>query len=160
EQVFHILAHIAGFGERGSVADGEGHVENPRQRPSQERFTAAGRTDEQDVALVHLDVAVPLVAKAQALVMIVHRDGKDLLGAMLADHILVELVLEVARRGDVREKGLGNSPAAFFLIDDGLAELDTFTTNIDVARSFDQRADIPVALATKRTISIAVAARA
>ena len=58
QQVLDVLADVAGLGQRGGVADGEGHVEDAGERPGQERLAAAGRADEQDVALIDLDVAV------------------------------------------------------------------------------------------------------
>src|SRR2546430_12341941 len=42
-------------GERGRVGDREGDVEDARQRLGQQRLAHAGRTDQQDVALVELD---------------------------------------------------------------------------------------------------------
>ena len=59
-------------------------------------------------------------------------------------------------RRDVGEEGLGNAAAAFLLVDDRLAELDTFAADVDVARSFDQGADVAVALAAEGAIGVAV----
>src|SRR6266480_2801393 len=55
QNVLHVLTHVAGFGERGGVRDGEGDVEYARQRLGEERLAHAGRTDEHDVRLVDLD---------------------------------------------------------------------------------------------------------
>src|SRR5262249_43531314 len=49
KQVLDVLADIAGLGEGGGVADGEGHIENSGQGAGQERLAASGRADEQDV---------------------------------------------------------------------------------------------------------------
>ena len=76
QQVLDVLADVAGLGQRGGVADGERHVEDLGQRPGQQRLAAAGRADQQDVALVDLDVAVALVAEAEALVVVVHGHGQ------------------------------------------------------------------------------------
>ena len=59
QDVLHVLADVAGFGERGGVGDGEGHVEDAGQRLGEQRLADAGRADEQDVGLVELDVVVP-----------------------------------------------------------------------------------------------------
>ena len=100
QQVLDVLADVAGLGQRGGVADGERHVEDLGQRAGQQGLAAAGRADEQDVALVHLDLAVALVAQAQALVVVVDGDRQDLLGPVLADDVLVELFLDrCAARG-------------------------------------------------------------
>ncbi len=75
EKVFNVLADITGFGEGSGITNGERHVENPSQRAGQKRLTASRRTDQQDVALIDFDVTVAFVAKAQALVMVVHGHG-------------------------------------------------------------------------------------
>ena len=56
QDVLDVLADVAGFGQRGRVADRERHVEDPRQRLGQQRLARAGRPDQQHVALVDLDV--------------------------------------------------------------------------------------------------------
>ena len=47
DDVLDILAHIAGFGERGGIDDGEGNIEHARQRLRQQRLAGAGRPDQQ-----------------------------------------------------------------------------------------------------------------
>ena len=79
QQVLDVFADVAGFGQGGGVADGEGHVEDLGQRPGQQGLAAAGRADEQDVALVDFDVAVALVAQAEALVVVVDGHGQTFL---------------------------------------------------------------------------------
>src|SRR5262249_15126865 len=143
---------IAGLGQRGRIADGKRHVENAGESASEQRLAAAGRADEQNIALIDFDFAMALVAQAQPLVVIVHGDGEDLLGPLLADDVLVELILDVAGRRDVREQGLGDSTAAFLLIDDRLAELDAFAADEYVARSFDQWTDVAIAFAAKGAV--------
>src|SRR5207247_7987000 len=71
--------------------------------------------------------------------------------------VLVELVLDGPRRGDMGEQGLGNAATAFLLVDDRLAELDTLATDIDIPWSLDQGSHVAIALATEGAISIAVA---
>jgi hypothetical protein len=58
DDVFHILADIAGFGQRGRIGHGEGHIQNARQRLRQQRLAAAGRADQQDVRLRQLDIGL------------------------------------------------------------------------------------------------------
>ena len=57
ENVFHVLADVSRFGERGGIADGERHVKDSRQRLGQQRFPASGPTDQQDIALINFDIA-------------------------------------------------------------------------------------------------------
>jgi hypothetical protein len=49
----------------------------------------------------------------------------------------------------VREKRLGDAAAAFFLIDDRLAKLDSLTADEDIAGALHERADVAIALAAK-----------
>ncbi len=97
-----------------------------------------------------------LVAEAEPFVMIVHGHRQHLLGAVLADDVLIELVLDRARRGDIRDHALGHVSAAFFLIDDRLAQFDALAADIDVARPFDQGTDVAIAFAAEGAIGIAV----
>src|SRR4029077_11477299 len=76
QQVLHVFADIAGLGQRGGVANGEGNVEDLGQRSREQSLAAAGGPDQEDVALFHFDVAVaPLVAEAEALVVVMDSDG-------------------------------------------------------------------------------------
>ena len=90
ENVFDVLADVTGLGQRGGVGDGEGHVEHPGQRLGEERLATSGRPEEQHVRLGHLHVVVVQRAGLNALVVVVHRDGENLLGFDLADDELVE----------------------------------------------------------------------
>jgi hypothetical protein len=66
-----------------------GTLRNSRQRLGQQRLAAAGRPDQQHVALVDLDIRSGLllgfIGDAQSLVMIVHRHRQRPLGVFLAD---------------------------------------------------------------------------
>ena len=88
--------------------------------------------------------------------MVVHGHGQDLLGPLLADHVLIELLLDGAGRRDMREQRLGRAAAPFFLVDDRLAQLDALAADIDVARSFDEGADVAIAFAAKGAVGVAV----
>ena len=45
------------------------------------------------------------------------------------------------------------------MIDDGLAQLDTFAADINFARPFDQRSDVAEALLAKRAVGVAIPPR-
>src|SRR6516225_9956967 len=49
DDVLDVLADIAGFGQRGRISHGEGHIEDARERLRQQRLAGAGRADQQDV---------------------------------------------------------------------------------------------------------------
>src|SRR5881628_209181 len=107
QDVLDVLAHVARFGERRRVGDGEGHVQDARQRLSEQRLADARRADQHDVALVELDVVVAARVGVDALVMVVDRDSERLLRPLLADHVLVQHLLDLGWGGDLRD-GLGD----------------------------------------------------
>src|SRR5262249_15961997 len=77
-----------------------------------------------------------------------------LLGSFLADHVKVELFLDLARRRNVGEKCLGHASPLPLLVEDLLAQLDTIAADVHVARPLHQGADIAIALAAEGAISI------
>ena len=109
QDVLDVLADVAGLGERGRVADGERDVQDAGQGPRQQGLAAAGRADEQDVRLVQLDFGLGVLAMNQPLVVVVHGHRQNLLRPFLANHVGVELFLDFARGGNIREKRLGNA---------------------------------------------------
>ncbi len=117
QDVFHVLAHVAGLGDGRGVGNAERHIQHPRQRPGQQRLAAARRTDHQDVALVDLHpvvVPIPVQARLDALVVVVDRHGQDLLDPLLADHELVQPGLDLLGPGHgqaARRRGTGRAPA-------------------------------------------------
>ena len=154
DDVLDVLADVARLGEAGGVGDGERHLEEARERLRQQRLARAGRADQQDVRLLQLDVAGDEL-RIDALVVIVDRDGEDLLRALLADHVLVEDSLDLARLRDGRCRG-----EAFFLVallgDDVVAEVDALVADVD-GRSRDQLADLVLALSAEGADEIAAA---
>ena len=54
DDVLHVLAHIAGFGQGGGVGNGKGHVQGAGQGLGQQGLARAGGSDQQDVALLDL----------------------------------------------------------------------------------------------------------
>ncbi len=85
----------------------------------------------------------------QTLVMCMDGHGQNLFGKFLADYILVELFYNLTWSVDFAEELLAGAASSSFLVEDRLTQLDAFSANVDVARSFDQRAHIAVAFAAK-----------
>ena len=65
-----VFADVAGLGQRGRVRHRERHVQLLGQRLHEQRLPAAGRSEQQDVALLNLDLA-RLAVLADALVVVV-----------------------------------------------------------------------------------------
>ena len=148
DDVLDVLADVAGFGQRGRIRHGEGHVENPRQRLRQQRLARAGRADQKDVRLRQFDVVV-LGLVVEPLVVIVHGDREHLLGMALADHVVVEDLADFLRRRNavarLHQRGL------VLLADDIHAEFDAFVAD-EYRGTRDQLADFMLALAAERAI--------
>ena len=108
----------------------------------------AGRTDQQDVRLGQLDVVV-LGAVGQALVVVVHGDREHALGVVLADHVVVEHLADVARRRNAVARL--DQRRLVLLADDVHAELDAFVADED-GRPGDQLPHLVLALAAERAV--------
>ena len=154
DDVLDILAHVAGFGQRGRVGHRERHVEGLRQRLREQRLAAAGRPDEQDVRLRQLDVA-RLAAVLEPLVVVVHRDREHPLGAVLADHVIVQRGADIARGGDAAVL-LAGDPALGLFADDVVAQLDAFIAD-EHGRAGDQLAHFVLRLAAEAAVERALA---
>src|SRR5262249_41877168 len=146
DDVLDILADITGFGERGRISHGEGHIEDARQRLRQQGLARTGWTDQQDVRLRELDVVV-LGLVVEPLVMIVHRHREHLLGVILTDHVIVENLAylfggwnAIAR---LHQRGL------VLLADDVHAQFDALVTD-KYGRAGDELAHLVLVLAAER----------
>ena len=87
QDVLDILAHIARFGQRGGVGDGEGNIEDLGQGLREQRLAGAGRPDQQNIALLQFHIAA---GRVDALVVVIDGDRQAALGPLLPDDILAE----------------------------------------------------------------------
>jgi hypothetical protein len=146
EDVLDVLADVAGLGQRRRVGDREGDVEDPRERLREQRLAAAGRPEQEDVGLLQLDVLVVGLRHLHALVVVVDRHRERALGLLLADDVLVEHPIDLARLGEVLdvERGRGGQ----LLVDDLVAEIDALVADVD-AGAGDELLDLPLRLAAE-----------
>jgi len=77
----------------------------------------------------------------------VHRDREDLLGALLADDVLIEDGLDLGGLGEAAQ--LARLLLFPLLRDDVVAELDALVADVDGGAG-DQLTDVVLALATER----------
>ena len=129
DDVFNILADVAGLGERSGIDNREGNVEHLGQGVRQQRLARAGRPDEQNVGFRELNLVVARVVHLDALVVVVDRDGELFLGLVLADDVLVEEGFDVLRLGQVRRGSSGMSFAAVVL-EDRVADPDALVADV------------------------------
>src|SRR6478609_5251148 len=152
EDVLDVLADVAGLGQRRGVRDREGDVEHPRQGLREVGLATTRRPDHQDVGLRDLDHVVlrlaadGLEAGLDALVVVVDRDGEGLLGVLLADHVGVEELEDLAGLGQLLEADLGT--LGQLLLDDLVAQLDALIADVDVGAS-DELLDLLLALSAE-----------
>jgi hypothetical protein len=138
EEVLHVLADVARFRDRRGVADGEGDLELAGERPGQQGLAAARRPDQQHVRLVELDLAVADIAVEQPLVVVVHRHRQVLLRPILADHVLIEVFLDIPRLGRLLDAGAAAADLPAVLLDDVVAQFHALRTDEHVVRPLDQ----------------------
>ena len=100
QNILDILADIACLCQGRRVRDRERDADDFGERLCQVRLAGSGRPEHQNVALLQLYVVLFLCLprRLDSLVMIVHRDGEDLLGLVLPDDILVQKLLDFHRR--------------------------------------------------------------
>src|SRR5262249_51295932 len=148
DDVLDVLADIAGFGERGRIRHGEGHIEDARERLRQQRLARTGWADQQDVRLRKLDV-VMLGLVIETLVVIMDRDREHLLGVVLTDDIVVKNFANLLGRGNavarLHQRGL------VLLADDVHAQFDAFVAD-ENGRAGDELAHLVLALAAERAV--------
>ena len=149
DDVLHVLADIARLGQGGGVGHGERHVEDAGQGLRQQGLAAAGRADEDDVRLRDFDVVVLPAAGVQALVVVVHGHRKHALGLLLADHVFVENLADVAR-GRYAVLRL-HEVSLMFLANDVHAQLDAFVAD-EHGRTGDELAHFMLAFAAEGAI--------
>src|SRR3989440_5278919 len=152
DDVLDVLADVAGFGERGRVGNGERYVQEARQGLREQGLAAAGGADQQNVALGDLDIVLGARgggAGLQALVVIVDRDREHLLGALLADDVLVEDLLDLVGLGKLVARAFG--AILELLTDDVVAQLDAFVAH-EHRGAGDQLADLVLTLAAEGAV--------
>src|SRR6185369_12127591 len=107
---------------------------------------------QQDVGLrqLHAVLAGPdVAARLDPLVVVVDRDRQGLLGLLLADHVGVEELVDLARLGQAVPPELGG--LGQFLFDDLVAEIDAFVTDVHAGAS-DELLDLLLALSAERAL--------
>ena len=148
DDVFHVLADIAGFGQGGRIGDGKRHIQQSRQGFGEQGFSRAGRADQQDIAFRQLDL-IALAARFNALVVVVHRHRQGLLRPMLTNHVLIEHVEDFSRLGQVTARA-GDLLFQFFA-DDVITQFNALITD-EHAGARNQLAHLVLTLPAKGTV--------
>ena len=152
QNVLDVFADVAGLGQRGRIGHRQRHVEDLRQRLREVGLARAGRTDEQDVRLLQLDL-VGRRAGVDPLVVVVDRDRQRLLRALLTDHVLVEDVIDLFGLRDVPKPEILVDVLVELFFDDLVAELDALVADVD-AGAGDQLAHLLLRLAAEAALEL------
>ncbi len=154
EDVLDILADIPGLGEGRRIRHREGDVQSLGERLGEVGLAAAGRADEQDVALGDLDVVGALLGRlkgavgADALVVVVDRDRERALGRHLADDVLLEEREDLAGLGEVEVGDDARALLSGTLFDDLVAQLHALVADVH-AGTGDQLLHLLLALSAE-----------
>ena len=134
QDVFHVLAHVAGFGEGRGIGNAEGHVEDAGQGAGDLALAHAGRSQQQDVALVQFELVVRRAGR-HALVVVVDGNRDDLFGAVLANHVVAEQLKQPFRRWDASRHRVWTGCARLLLINDVAAQVHALVADVDAGRA-------------------------
>ncbi len=97
EYCLDIISNVSCLSERRCVCDREGYLKDAGEGLSEQSFSSACGTDQENVALLDFNVIeiLEVFLRIDTLVVIVDGNGKDLLGMLLADHIIIEGFLDI-----------------------------------------------------------------
>src|SRR5262249_3045229 len=142
---------VTGLGQRGRVGDRERDIEQPREGLREQRLARPGRPEQQDVRLGELDavLAGPVAARLDALVVVVDRDRQALLGLLLADHVGIEELVDLAGLRQAVPFELAGLGPRFPV--ELLAEIDALIADICAWASYELL-DLLLALAAERAL--------
>src|SRR5215213_3971139 len=86
--VLDVFTNVARFSQRRRIDDRERHREHARECLCKQRLARAGRTDQQDVGFLDLDIRTT-TSELDSFVVLIDGDGETLLCLFLSDHIFV-----------------------------------------------------------------------
>ena len=96
QQAFDVFAYITGFGQHGSIDDGERHLQQLGNGACQQCLSRTGAAHHNDVGLFDFHIILAGLLQ-QAFVMIIYSYRQIALGIVLTDDVLVEECLDFCR---------------------------------------------------------------
>ncbi len=138
DDVLDVFTDVTGFGQRRCVRHSERYVQELRQGLREQGLTGTGRTDQKNVRLRKLDAVFCffIALMLNALVVVVNRDRKNTLRAVLTDDVIIERGFDLSWLRNFFRRTCWTFLLAFFS-DDVVTKLDAFIADID-RRSCDQ----------------------
>ena len=88
--IFNVFAHITGFRQSCCVRHGKRYVQHTRHRFRQQSFTAAGRTDKQNITFTQFHI-IGFMRRTHPFVMVINRYRQHFFGIILPDDIIVQM---------------------------------------------------------------------
>src|SRR5690606_33765529 len=136
------------------VGDREGDVQHAGERLRQQGLAGARGAQQEDVGLRQLDGVLAALRAAvltglDPFVVVVHRDGEGLLGRLLAHHVPLEELVDLAGLGELLPADLAGLGELF--LDDLVAEIDALVADVHTGPC-DELLDLLLALAAERAL--------
>ncbi len=128
EDILHILTDITGFRQRGGIGNGKGNIQDLGQGLRKQGFTAPGRPQEQDIALLELDI-VKVLLGFYPLIVVVYCHRQGLFCLFLPNDILVQNRLDLFGFGEIPH--VQGNLVVQFLVNNFVAEFNTFVADVD-----------------------------
>ncbi len=162
QNIFHVLADIACLRQRRRIGNRERNLQRLCQCLRKQRLARAGRSDQQNVALLQLYIVIPVAENA--FIVIVNRNTQRNFCPVLPDDVLVECFLQFARSGQLiqsrrilfrclgRRKITVGKPE--LLVQNALTNVDAFIADVDV-RTGNQLVHRRLRLPAKRAANLA-----
>src|SRR5262249_5262930 len=152
DDILHIFADVSGLGKRSRIHDSKRHVQDLRQGLCHQRLPGARRADQKDVRLLKLHLTVSHPVHVDAFAVVVNRYLQLLFDGFLADHVLVQELLDFERlRNFVGGAGRGLDLVVLKnRVANGNALIADIRTGV-IAGGRDELSDYVLALMTKRT---------
>ena len=107
DDILYILAHVTGFGEGGGVHNGERHIQDARQGLGHQGLAGAGGADQQNIGLGKLDLGIAHPVHMDAFAVVVDGHRQFLLGSLLPDYVLIQVLLDFQRLRQLMRRPCG-----------------------------------------------------
>ena len=135
QDIFNILAHIAGFGQRRGVGNGKGHVQDARQRLGQIGLAAAGGANHEDVGFLQFHIP-GLLGGVDAFIVVIYGHAQRALGLVLPDHILIQHGLHFGGQRQGGRIGRGGAHGGYVVGNDIIAQLDALIADVYIGAGY------------------------
>ena len=152
QNIFHILSHVAGLGQRGRVRNSERYIQHAGKRLRQQRLSGSGRPQHKNIALLQLHIA--FFSRENSFIVIIDRNRQNLFRFLLPDHILIQKLLDLHRLHEVNLPAARYAFLSEFLINNFRADSHAVVTDISSSGPVNQFFYLVLAFSTKGAVKL------